>query len=252
MVDQVIGLLLLGLGINKGMVLGDQTTAVTATSVGIRPGEDRKNVFHINTANFQRTIKTATGAGNKRTEFDKRAFGEAVLRVQEDFTNRLEASREAAKKEFEDHKKEFELELAHIKDTKKQAIVDRINTNCQDINVKRTTAMTGMLAKLSSILTNVTNRAATASASGKDTSAVDTAVTTAQAAIADAQSAVAAQAGKTCTITITSDTTVKADVGKTISGIEADLKSVYAKVIAARKSVGDAVKSLALALGESL
>jgi len=254
MVEQLVGLFLLGLGINRHISLpnanvkGDATTAAQQAEIS-----DHKNTFRLNPKNFElRTTKSASGTGVKRPEFDSRAFGREVLRVQEDFIERLEASRAAAKKEFEDHKNEFKQKLLLIKNAKKQAIVERVSTNCQNINEKRTDKMTGMLTKLSTILTNVSNRSASASAAGKDTSSVDSAVTTAQTAIAEAQLSVAGQAGKTCTITITTESNLKTDIGKVISGFEADLKSVYAKVIAARKAVGDAIAALSRVTGEPL
>lgn len=247
----MIGLLLVGLGINKGMYVPNPNVRGDATVASQQVPPMRKNTFQLDPKNFEfrGPGKIASGPGIRRPDFDARAFGKGILTMQEDFAGRIEASREAARREFEDHKKELKQKLAAIKDTRKQALVEKLNTNCQNINVKRTTKMTEMLAKLSSILTNVTNRAA---ASGKDTSTVDTAVTAAQTAIADAQSAVATQAGKTCTITITIESNLKIDVGKVISAMQADLKSVYEKVITARKAVGDAVKTLALVLGEPL
>jgi hypothetical protein len=253
MFGQFVGLLLLGLGIHKNPVVnpnvrGDATSSAQQVDVSAR-----KNTFQLNPKNFEvSTVKTASNPGIKRSVFDSRAFGREILRVQEDFTTRLEASRAAAQKEFEDHTNALRQKLAIIRDAKKQAIVERISTNCQNVNVKRIDKMTEMLAKLSTILTNVSNRAASASAAGKDTTGVESAVTAAQSAIADAQAAAATQAGKTCTITITSEPNLKTDVGKTISGLEADLKSVYAKVIAARKAVGDAIRALSQVIGEPL
>ena len=112
--------------------------------------------------------------------------------------------------------------------------------------------MTAMLEKLSTILTNVSNRSASTAASGKDTTTVETAISTAQNAVADAQSAVAAQAGANCTITIASDTTVKSDVGKGISALQQALQTVYQKVLSARKAVSDAIRTLAVVTGEPL
>ncbi len=254
MVDQIIGLILIGLGLNKYISLpnlnikGEATTAAQQTG-----GSFGSNTFRLNPKDFELPPpKTASGTGIRRSEFDSHAFGKEILRVQQDFATRLEASRAAAYEEFEVHKTEFRRKLAIIKDAKKKAIVERISTNCQSINMKRTDKMTEMLAKLSTILTNVSGRTASAAAEGKDTTAVESAVTTAQSAIADAQVSVAAQAGKTCTITLTTEANLKTDVGNTISSLEADLKFVYAKVIEARKAVGDAIRALSGVIGEPL
>ena len=269
MFDHIVGLLLLGLGINKsiygpnGNVKGDQTVASQVTTVeqgsaivstsagnvtGVKP-LPLKNVFRLmDPQNFY----IASRAGTGKRVFNARAFGMGVMSMQENFANAVEASREASKREFEDHKTAFRQQLALMKDAKKQAIVERLNTNCQDINQKRTDKMAAMLAKLSLILTNVTNSAASSSAAGKDTTAVDAAVTSAQTAIADAQATVAVQAGTTCTITISSEANVKTDVGKVVSGLQENLKSVYEKVLVARRAVSDAIRALARVTGEKL
>jgi hypothetical protein len=252
MVDNLIGLLLLGLGINKGIyapnpnIKGD--TTVATGGAGIRP-PPVKNAFRLHREDFE-GIREGTRAATAKRVFNSHAFGLSVLKMQENFADAIEASREAAKQEFEDHKQEFRQKLTLIKDTRKQAVVDKLNTNCQNINEKRTDKMTRMLEKLSTILTNVSNRSASASAAGKETASVESAITTAQTAIADAQDAVTAQAGTTCTITITTEKNLKTDVGKVISGLQQDLKTVHEQVIAARKAVKDAVHALAVLFGE--
>jgi len=265
MFDHMMGLLLLGLGINKSMftpggsVQGDQTVATASATANAPPSGNQRPMpaFRLNPSNYAITNtdfrggKSASGSGGRIT-FDTRAFGKAVMTMQADFAGRVESSREAAMQEFQNHKTAFQQQLIRIKDTRKQGIVDKINTDCQTVNQKRTIAMTAMLAKLSTILTNVSNRSASAAASGKDTSSLDTAVTTAQGAIADAQTAVAAQAGTTCTITIASDATVKNDVGIGIGKLQTALSVIYQKVMIARKSVGDAIHALAQVTGESL
>lgn len=277
MFDHLMGLLLLGLGINKSMfdpagsVKGDQTVAsasATSDHAGTTfsadaakrylPTVDPIDRYYLDPHAFAtkspdlRGGKVGSGSGKFRPAFDTRAFGVAVMTTQADFAQRVEASRAAAIQVFQDHKAAFQQELSRIKDTRKQGIVDKINTDCQNVNQKRTDAMTAMLAKLSTILTNVSNRSASAAASGKDTTNVDTAVATAQSAIADAQTLVAAQAGAICTITITSDATVKTDVNHGISTLQQALSSIYQKVLLARKAVSDAIHALALVTGENL
>lgn len=253
MLDHLIGILLLGLGINSPYnpnVKGDETVA---TQSALLPGKVRS--FRLNPLEFEtpRSNHTSTSA-TRRNTFDSHAFGMGILKMQREFDDGVEASKAAALQYYQIYKTAFQQKIVSIKDTRKQALVDKLNTNCQNINTQRTDKMTTMLGKLSQILVNVTNREASAAASGKDTSGVDTAVTAAQAAIADAQAAVTAQAGVNCTITITStaSATLKADVGKTVSGLTASLQVVYAKVVAAKKAVGDAIRALALLTGESL
>lgn len=263
MFGHLAGLILLGLGINKSIysqnpnVMGDSTTA---TATNIPPQYLHGAPFHLNPQQFATQspnyhVGTPSGStGGYHPGFDTRAFGLALIHTDADFAAQVAASRAAAIKEYAAYQTRFHQELVTIKDTAKQGILDKLNTNCQTVNQRRTDAMTGMLTKLTLILTNVTNRAASASAAGKDTTAVTTAITTAQGAIADAQTAVANQSGSVCTITFTStgSASLKTDVGKTISGLQSVLQSVYAKVIAARKAVSDAIRALAAVTGEPL
>jgi len=247
MFGHIVALILLGLGINKSFyapnpnVMGAETVA-TSTASQLPP----RTSFRLNPQNF--ASKSATA----RPGFDMRAFGAAVTQTQMDFAGVESASKAAAFSVFTNHRAQLEQQLTLVKDPKRQAIVETINTNCQTVNQKRTDAMTAMLSKLSTILMNVSNRAASASAAGKDTTHVNTAITTAQGTIADAQNAVASQSGTPCLITITSDATVKTDVGNVVSGLQKNLQSVYATVMIAKKSVGDAVRVLATLTGESL
>jgi len=259
MFGHLAGLVLLGLGINKSVyapnpnVMGDSTVATAPA-----PQYIKGRPFRLDAAQFAtqspdlRAGKSASGPAAFHPAFDLHAFGTAVLHTDADFTREMEASRAAATEQFTAYQTQFHQELSKIQDATKQALVDKINTNCQTVNQKRTDAMTNMLTRLSSILTNVTNRAASASAAGKDIANVTTAITTAQGAIADAQNAVASQSGTVCTISITSPTAIKTDVGHAISGLQSSLQSVYKTVVTARRLVGDAIRALAAVTGEPL
>jgi len=119
----MMGLLLLGLGINKsmfgsgGMVKGDQTVATASATANIHQvlpstamppttGDQHPlPAFRLNPSNYAITNsdfrggKSASGSGG-RIAFDTRAFGMAVLHMQADFAGRVEASREAACRNF--------------------------------------------------------------------------------------------------------------------------------------------------------
>jgi len=239
MFDQLVGLLLLGLGINTSIyapnsnVKGETTVATQEARMKAPPFT---NTFRLNRENFE-VIKEGTRAGTSKRVFNVHDYGLEVLSMQENFIRYMEASRAAKRVQFEAHKLELKQRLATIRDTKKKAVVERIQTNCQNINDKRTDKMKDTLSKLSSILTNVTNRAAT------DSAAIN-AIVNAQTAIADAQARVASQAAVLCVITISTETNLKTDVGKTISALQSQLQSVHAAVVAAKKAVKDAIKLL--------
>jgi hypothetical protein len=80
---------------------------------------------------------------------------------------------------------------------------------------------------------------------------VDTAVEAARKKIDEAKTAVSSQAGKACEVVVTgTDAALKSDVEKARLALEAGLKEVHQKVVDARKAVGDAIRALAVVLGE--
>ena len=109
--------------------------------------------------------------------------------------------------------------------------MERVDAKLAEINKRRTDAMTRHLDKMSEILVKVKARGG------------DTAV--AEAAVADARSAVAAQAAKTYVVTISSEDKLKINVGETMKALTTDLRNLHeGKIVPARKAVSDAIKSV--------
>lgn len=224
MVDQIVGLLLLGLGVKNPYV----------SSLPAVKGDE--------------TVATAT-AVRATTVNAVRVSARDLVNDQQTFISSLSAARSASQSEWLKAQSQFTTKLNTIADARKRALLQKLNTNCQAINQKRTDAMTVMLTKLSQILANVVNRAATVKA---DVSSVDSAVAAAKSAITDAQTAVSAQAAKQCVLTFASERSMKADVGKVISNLQSELRAVQKKVTDARTAVGNAIRALAAVSGESL
>lgn len=125
-------------------------------------------------------------------------------------------------------RQEFKNKLQTVKDEGKRKIVERIDVKLAEINKRRTDAMTRHLDKMSEILAKVKLR-------GGDTTA-------AEAAVADARSAVVAQAAKTYTITISTEDKLKINVGETMKALMTDLRKLHeGKIVPARKAVSDAI-----------
>ncbi len=163
----------------------------------------------------------------------------------------IKAVREKSKDASKSAHAAFQQKLSTIRDEKKKALAEKLNTTLNDVNTKRTDAMLAYLVRVSEILEKISTRAATAKSAGKDTSKLDAAIAKAQAAIATAKSAILAQAGKQYTATIASENTVRTDMGTTMKQLQSDVAAVKDLVTAAHKSVGEAVKALAAVLGES-
>lgn len=146
----------------------------------------------------------------------------------------------------------FRQKLSSIRDAAKKTQTERINTTLNEVNTKRTNMLLSYVNRLTDILTKVQTRAAAVKTAGRDTSKVDAAIAKAQTDIATAKSAILAQAAKQYTATISSENTLKSDMGRAMSQLQADAGSVKDLVTAAHKSVSDAIQTLASVLGEKI
>lgn len=149
-------------------------------------------------------------------------------------------------------REEFRARLSTIRDTKKKAILERVDQRISQINANRTGIMTRHLTKIEEILNRIEARALEAEKNGKDIIAVKTAITSARTAITSAKTTVAAQAAKTYAI----DITTEADLGSAVSSVRTtftkDLQTAHQSVVTARKSVRDVLTALAKVVGEKL
>lgn len=132
-----------------------------------------------------------------------------------------------------------------MRDTKKQAVVEKLGERMSDINERRTTHMSNSLTRLSQLTARIASKAASEKKLGKDTSVVEANITSAQTAIQLAQASVAAQMKKEYSITVSSEETAQMDVKTTITSLMSDLKSVNESVKHARDQVIEAARSLA-------
>lgn len=133
--------------------------------------------------------------------------------------------------------------LLSFRNKQKAAIVDRVNTNLANINLKRTEEMMRHLDLLSNIITTLETRVN--AVTGKDTTSAKTAIAAAKVAIDSARQAVTAQQSKDYTITVTSETNVKADVLKERLALLNDLEADHQLIVAARQAVAAAISATA-------
>src|SRR5436190_1522654 len=134
MIAQLVGLILLGLGV--------KTTPFTAP-----------------------TVKGVTTATTQTLLYDQKSFLE-----------RLSEGQEASKPTQERAQELFEQKLSGISDAKKQALLEKLNFLCGQIQTKRTDMMTNVLTKLSTALDYLVTRTAAAKTNGKDVTSVETAL----------------------------------------------------------------------------
>jgi hypothetical protein len=146
------------------------------------------------------------------------------------------ASPAAIRTIFQARREAFKQKLTAIRDQRRRAIVSRADEKMNRINSRRTEHWEKVLARLTEILNRVEARApATQDAS---------AISQARAAIAAAETAVAAQKGKDYTLEIGSENALRAVVGQAISNEQAELRTVRETVEAARRAVAGAINSI--------
>lgn len=156
----------------------------------------------------------------------------------------LTEKKDAIKVTREQNKEALKERLATFKDKKKQQIAMRLDTKVTEKNTHRTTQMTEALTRLSTLTDSIATKTATEKLQGKDTSAVEVAITDARQAILIAKAAVATQAAKDYTLETTGETTVKSDAKKFITTMMQDIKATHETVKSARLAVITAARSL--------
>lgn len=164
-----------------------------------------------------------------------------VVDAQGTLQNRAQNRKEAVQQKRE----EFKVRLQTIRNEKKKAAVERIDTKIANTNEVHTVRFTSILVKLQSILDRVSQKASEAKANGKDTTVLDSSIVSAQAAIDSAKAAVSAQAAKTYVIQISDEATLRNSVGTTTSQFKKDLRDVRKAIVEAKQAVQNAVRELA-------
>lgn len=168
-----------------------------------------------------------------------------IKEMRNEFRINVQERRTELKDLIQEKREALKEQLQKVKDERKKAAVERIDANLDKLNERITTHLSNMLDKLENVLERVASRADKAEEKGLNVSSVRTAVTGALSAIEAARVAVAAQAGKTYTITISSEDNLRVDVGKARQALHSDLVKVRETVKAAHEAVRQAAVILA-------
>lgn len=156
---------------------------------------------------------------------------------------------EIRKDEYERRRLELKAKIETIKDQRKKTIINNLSEKMALVNQRRTTFWKNVLTKLSQILARAKTKTSELKAAGKDTSAVDAAIVSADTAIKNAQAAIDAQAGKSYLFNFTTEAALKTNIGQAISGEQADLQSVKKSVDEAHKAVSYVIRLLKQLIG---
>jgi len=140
---------------------------------------------------------------------------------------------------------DFRTKLAGIKDTKKKMIVERIDGRIASANAALTNKMTRALEKMSGFLERAKTRSTTFKSEGKDTTALDAAITAAENAITAAKAAIDEQKAKTYTAQISDETTLRNTIGTTVSLFRTDISAVHKLVVSAKQALSVVIREMA-------
>lgn len=164
-------------------------------------------------------------AKEQREEARKQLKGDPEVRKIE-----IERIKNEREQKMEENRAKLQESLKAIKDKTKATIVVRVADGLNTVNKKMTDQFTQTLTKLKSILTRISDKDAT----------VD--IANATNLITTAQTAVDAQALKSYTVTVTTETNLKVNASESAQALRTDLSAVQEQVKAARKAVEEAYK----------
>ena len=140
---------------------------------------------------------------------------------------------------------EFQEKLSGMTDERKKSLVQRIDAKLTELNNRRTTHMLNALTRLEAILTKIQEKGEIAKAGGATTTTLDAAIADAQDALIAAKETVMAQQAKDYAVELTTEAQARAAVGKSVSGLQTDLRTVRQSVLAAKQAVKTAAMELA-------
>lgn len=140
------------------------------------------------------------------------------------------------------HEAEMKAKIQKFKDKQKAEIAARINTNLNRINQNQTDTMLKNLDLMSSLLDKLADRVTQGTPDIKDPALANQAIADAREAIANARTAVEAQAQKDYTIAVTTETRIRLDAQAKRDQLHTDIKAVRKLVIDAKQAVSNAIR----------
>lgn len=152
---------------------------------------------------------------------------------------RLEERMELKKERVASKEAQLIQKLGLFKDQKKAALAEKVNTNLNQINERRSTMMQEHLKKMSDILTKLEERV---TQSGKILpSDAQVKIAEARANISTAEGILDAQVDKDYTITVSTESKIREDATKVKTSLSTDLQATHLALVTAKQSVSDAI-----------
>lgn len=239
--------------IRKEEMLRTPTSGPTTTT---KPGIQNlfRNQFEAVRQNFERKTDAINSAIEERRKTllqDVESRREEVRANLEErraaFREELMQRKEAIRESVVQRKELLKQRLGEVADERKAQIALRVDEQLSRISESRVTFFTAALDQIEAVLERVAGRAADASTRGVDVSAVTPLLSDAEEAIESARDAVATQASKDYTVSVSSESGIRGEFQAARDALKADLTALRDAVRAAR----DAVHAAAVALGQA-
>lgn len=134
-------------------------------------------------------------------------------------------------------REDYLVKLGQLKEKQTQKRVEVFVKDITNLQQKRTTQLKVVLGNISRTLGKMEGVISTAKIAGKDTTTAEADLGTAKVAVADAQSAIDAMAGKDFTPTITNVTTLRFNLTAERNEFATDINGISAKIRVAKAAV---------------
>jgi len=258
----IISSVLVGVLAVGSLAFAEEGTSGSSPSISPKPtmkvqAREQKDQLRQDTKNARDNLKNEAEdarerlkkkAETRREQLKQKAeaMREDVKKHREEFNEAIKTKKEALKDEIEAKREKLKTNLEKIKDGRKKETVERIDQRMDALNEKMMEHFSNVLDKLEEMLVRIGERSDKVAAErGLDVSAVREVIEKAKTVIASARIALTTQSGKTYTIKITDEKSLKADVGKARQALGDDLAIVKDTVKATHSAVRDAAVALA-------
>jgi len=148
-------------------------------------------------------------------------------------------------------REEFKEKREAISDERKQALLERIDAQMNKVNENLTNMWQRLIDRMQELTGKLQTRIDALTADGKDTTAAQTALNEADAALITAENAVVAQAEKDYVIEFTDENGLKVGATTAKTTLRTDLKAVHDLVKAAREQLHEALVATKEIAGEN-
>lgn len=188
-------------------------------------------------ADFFATIKTNKASTTSIIKEKREDLIKGIQEKRDLFKEELENKKELRASTTAAMKLKFKESLGKIKDDKKKIKVENVADNVTELNTKITTKSVESINKIEEVLIAIESRADKATANGIDVSNIRALIATAEVAISDARNAITNQTGKTYTVSIVDESTVKTSLKNTRDLLKKDIDAMNVSIKTAHESV---------------